>query len=69
MLLKIGWKDGGLGIRGHWIKWEEHWIQALWAPRQCVVSITVLWIKKEDKIAADLSASVKKEMEQLTTMR
>ena len=44
-------------------------IQASWAPMQCVVSITVLWIKKEDTIAADPSASVEKEMEQLTTMR
>ena len=44
-------------------------IQASWAPRQCVVSITVLWIKKEDTIATDPSASAEKEMEQLTTMR
>ena len=34
-----------------------------------MVSITVLWIEKEDTIAADPSASVEKEMEQLTTMR
>ena len=44
-------------------------IQASWAPRQCVMSTTVLWMKKEDTIAADPSASVEKEMEQLMTMR